>query len=150
MQIGELAKRGEVSVQTVRFYERSRLLPEPQRRVSGYRNYAEEDVRRLLFIRQAKALGFSLEEIRTILQMRERGLCPCVDVISLAERHLRETERQLRGLERFRSELARALRQWKRSGEERLSADAFCVLIERTMDRKQEYQRRAARKHDGR
>lgn len=133
MQIGELAKRGSVNVQTVRFYERNGLLPEPERRDSGYRNYSEQDLHRLRFIRQAKALGFSLTEIREVLQMRERGQCPCLDVISMAERHLRETERQLQELEKFRGELVRALRQWKKSGEEKLSAEAFCTLIERTM-----------------
>jgi DNA-binding transcriptional MerR regulator len=133
VQIGELAKRGSVNVQTVRFYERNGLLPEPERRDSGYRNYSEQDLHRLRFIRQAKALGFSLTEIREVLQMRERGQCPCVDVISMAERHLRETERQLQELEKFRGELVRALRQWKKSGEEKLSAEAFCTLIERTM-----------------
>jgi MerR family copper efflux transcriptional regulator len=60
MQIGELAQQGGVTVQTVRFYERQGLLPEPRRKDSGYRIYSEEDVRRLAFIRQAKVLGFSL------------------------------------------------------------------------------------------
>src|SRR2546430_15399315 len=89
MQIGELAKRSAVTVQTVRFYERLRLLPEPQRKDSGYRVYSGPDLKRLLFVRQAKSLGFSLDEIREILRMRERGHCPCGEVITIAERHLR-------------------------------------------------------------
>ena len=134
MQIGEIAKRSGVSVQTVRFYERSGLLPEPERRESGYRNYSEQDLRRLRFIRQAKTLGFSLAEIREVLRMREQGQCPCVDVINMAERHLRDVQEQIRRLESFKAELTAALRRWKRSGEKKLSADAFCTLIERAID----------------
>lgn len=134
MQIGELAKRAGVSVQTLRFYERRGLLPEPQRKDSGYRIYGEQDLRRLRFIRQAKALRFALEEIRKLLRMRERGLSPCCDVISIGERHLKEVEQQIGELERFRDELTRAIKQWKRSGKPQLPAGSICVLIERIMD----------------
>jgi DNA-binding transcriptional MerR regulator len=133
IQIGELAEKGDVTVQTVRFYERQGLLPNPPRKDSGYRIYVEADLRRLLFIRQAKALGFSLVEIREILHMRERGQCPCGSVLRLAERHLQNIERQLRQLSRFRDELRRAVKQWKRSGEEQLLGEAFCTLIENTI-----------------
>jgi len=132
MQIGELAKRSAVTVQTVRFYERLRLLPEPQRKDSGYRVYSEPDLKRLLFVRQAKSLGFSLDEIREILRMRERGHCPCGDVISIAQRHLRTVEEQITQLSKFRDGLSQAVKQWKRSGKQTISADAICVLIERT------------------
>src|SRR6266849_8844087 len=124
MQIGELAKRSAVTVQTVRFYERLRLLPVPQRKDSGYRIYSGPDLKRLLFIRQAKSLGFSLEEIRNILRMRERGHCPCGEVISIAERHLRDVEQQIEQLSRFRDGLSQAVKQWKKSGKQTISADA--------------------------
>jgi DNA-binding transcriptional MerR regulator len=80
---------------------RRRLLPEPQRKDSGYRVYSESDLKRLLFIRQAKSLGFSLDEIRDILRMREHGHCPCCEVVSIAERHLRAVEQQLQQLSKF-------------------------------------------------
>lgn len=134
MQIGELAKRAGVSVQTIRFYERRRLLPVPRRKDSGYRIYGEADLRRLRFIRQAKALRFALEEIGKLLRMREQGLSPCYDVISIGERHLKEVERQIAELERFRDELTRAIKQWKRSGKPQLPAGSICVLIERLME----------------
>ena len=133
MQIGKLAKTAGVSVQTVRFYERQGLLPDPGRTDSGYRVYTEAHLRQLRFIRQAKALGFSLEEIKGILRMRSRGQCPCGKVISLAENHLRNVEGQIRRLDSFRLQLSQALKQWKRSGARQVSGDAFCVLIERTM-----------------
>ena len=134
MQIGELAKRSAVTVQTVRFYERLRLLPEPQRKDSGYRVYSEPDLKRLLFVRQAKSLGFSLDEIREILRMRERGHCPCSDVVSIAQRHLRTVEEQISQLSKFRDGLNQAVNRWKRSGKQTISADAICVLIERTLE----------------
>lgn len=133
MQIGELAKQGGVGVQTVRFYERRGLLPEPQRKESGYRLYGQAELHRLRFIRHAKALGFSLKEIGEILKMRQRGKCPCGEVIGIAERHLQDVERQIKHLRRFHLELSRATKEWKRLGKQKLSADAICVLIERTM-----------------
>lgn len=152
MHIGEFAKGNGVTVQTVRFYERSGLLPAPHRKESGYRTYSYEDVRRLSFIKQAKKLGFSLHEIREILRTRERGKCPCTDVIAIGERHLRELEDRMRELTKFRAELSGALRAGKRSGEKTLSADAFCVLIERTMKKpmRRSAQRLSSGHSDGR
>jgi len=127
-----LATRAGVNVQTIRFYERLRLLPEPKRTDGRYCSFAESDLKRLLFIRQAKVLGFSLDEIRDILQLRERGRCPCDEVVTIAERHLADVEPQLRNLTRFRDGLQNAVRQWKKSGQQSLSADSICSLIERT------------------
>src|SRR2546430_2224640 len=115
MQIGELAKRSGVTVQAVRFYERLKLLPEPQRKDSGYRVYSETDLKRLRFVRQGKSLGFSLDEIRDILRMREGGHCPCGEVFSIAERHLQSVEQQITQLSKFRAVLTQAVKQWKRS-----------------------------------
>jgi Predicted transcriptional regulators len=72
LKIGELARRAGVAVDTVRYYERTGLLPSPQRRPSGYRVYAPDAVARLRFIRRAKALGFSLEEIGELLALSGR------------------------------------------------------------------------------
>ena len=134
MQIGELAKETRVTVQTVRFYERRGLMPQPLRRESGYRDFGEGDLRRLEFIRQAKGLGFSLQEIRDILQTRERGQCPCTDVSKMAERHLAAAEAEIVRLQRFRRELRQALGTWKQKPTRNLPANAICVLIERTMN----------------
>lgn len=133
MQIGELARRASVNIQTVRFYERQKLLPQPERKPSGYRIYSDADWRRLLFIRQAKALGFSLEEIREILGMRARGACPCGRVVKLAERHLDNIRETMRNLAGFEKELGRAVKKWKNPGQPKLAASEFCALIERAM-----------------
>lgn len=134
MQIGELAKRGEVGVETIRFYERRGLLPTPPRRPSGYRIYGVRDLDRLRFIRRAKLLGFSLNKIAEIISQRGTGTCPCAAVIGVAERHLNETEEQLRRLSRFRAELRRTIAQWKRLGQQNPPGDAICTLIERSFE----------------
>jgi MerR family copper efflux transcriptional regulator len=77
MTIGAVAKRVGVAIDTIRYYEREGLLPEPPRRASGYRSYDDSAVRQLRFIRRAKDLGFTLEEIRDLLALsadRQRGV----------------------------------------------------------------------------
>ncbi len=133
MRIGDVAKQVGMTVEAVRFYERQGLLPKPPRTEAGYRIYADADLRRLQFIRQAKRLGFSLQEIVRILRLRERGHCPCEEVIETLERHLRETEDQLQRLQAFRDEIAGTLKQWKRNGTRRVPGKVICGLIERTI-----------------
>lgn len=134
LTVGNLAKQVGVNLETVRFYERRGLLPEPMRKESGYRIYGSDDLHRLRFIRQAKALGFSLNEIAMILRLRDKGKCPCGEVTKIGEKHLRDLGEQIKRLRSFHNELSRAVKNWKRLGEQRVSADAICVLIERTMD----------------
>ncbi|MBN9617198.1 MAG: hypothetical protein BGO25_04730 [Acidobacteriales bacterium 59-55] len=142
MQIGELAEQAGVNVQTVRFYERRKLLPEPPRTYSGYREYGAQELKQLQFIRQAKALGFSLDEIREIIRSRGRGQCPCTDVIAIAERHLRDVSQQIQRLENFKKQLTTAVRHWKGAGKQSVAAGAICTLIERTMDERDTAHRR--------
>ena len=100
--IGEVARRSGVGIDTVRYYERSRLLPEARRRLSGYREYDGDDVRRLRFIRRAKDLGFTLDEIRELLALstdRERGVR---GVRSRAQARLAEIERRIGELQHMR------------------------------------------------
>lgn len=107
MTIGAAARRAGVGIDTIRYYEREGLLPAPQRRLSGYREYGAATVARLCFIRRAKDLGFTLEEIRDLLTLsvdRERGVR---GVKQRAEARLAEIERRIRELQRVR----RGLRQ---------------------------------------
>lgn len=133
MRIGELAKQTGTSVQALRFYERSGLLPRPTRTAAGYRVYAAGDLRRVELVRQAKRLGFSLDEIKRILRLRQQGSCPCGEVVQMLDKHMRETDDQIRHLQRFRRELAGTLSDWKKSGEEGVPGDVICGLIERTI-----------------
>ena len=100
LTIGRVARAAGVAIDTIRYYEREGLLPEPERRLSGYRDYTPDAVTRLRFIRRAKELGFSLPEIRELLALsadRERGVH---GVRQRAEARLAEIERRIRELKR--------------------------------------------------
>lgn len=100
LTIGRVASAAGVGIDTIRYYEREGLLPEPERRLSGYRDYMPDAVTRLRFIRRAKELGFTLEEIRELLALsadRERGVR---GVKQRAEARLTEIERRIRELKR--------------------------------------------------
>jgi MerR family Zn(II)-responsive transcriptional regulator of zntA len=131
LQIGQLAKLAGVRPDTVRFYERDGLLVRPERSPAGYRIYDEAAVKRLRFVKQAQALGFSLDEIRRILSLRGRGKETCRCVIEMAEASLVETEEKLKELQKFRDALKANLMRWQRSADQggRMVAE-FCALIE--------------------
>lgn len=105
MKIGELAKRAGVLVDTVRYYERQGLLPEPERQPSGYRRYQDEDVMRLCFVRRAKALGFTLEEIRELLALSSHHEDDMGSLKHAAEQKLANVEAKLAELGRIRDGL---------------------------------------------
>lgn len=107
ISIGELAKAAEVGVETLRFYEREGLIPEPPRRMSGYRQYPPDTIRRVRFIRRAKDLGFSLKEIRELLSLRVAPDTSCADVRALAVGKIATIADKLAELERMRSILER-------------------------------------------
>ena len=97
--IGQLAKAVGVNVQTVRYYERRRLLGPSARRPSGYRIYGEEEERRLRFIKNAQALGFTLQEIAELLNLRVSVRARCGDVQRKAEAKLHGVEAKLTDLQ---------------------------------------------------
>lgn len=105
MQIGHLASRAGVAIDTVRYYERQGLLPEPLRQDSGYRRYEEEDVLRLRFIRRAKTLGFTLEEIGGLLELSARRNDDMADLKQTAQARLQVLEVRIAELERVRAGL---------------------------------------------
>lgn len=106
LTIGRLAREAGVGIDTVRFYERARLLPKPVRTASGYRTYGATDVERLRFIRRAKALGFSLEEVAELLAL-SAGKGGRGAVKGLAERRLQDLDRKIAELTVMRDTLAR-------------------------------------------
>ena len=105
LSIGQLAQRAGVGVETVRYYEREGLLEEPPRRASGYRQYPEEAVKRLHFIKRAQKLGFSLKEINELLLLRVDGQTACEEVKQRTEAKIAEVERKLVELQRVRQAL---------------------------------------------
>jgi len=114
--IGKLARRAGVGVETIRFYERKGLLPEPPRTRSGYRAYPEETVRRLRFIRRAKELGFTLREIRELLALRAGPEATCDAVRERARAKIADIEARIRTLEAMRAALERLAADCPASG----------------------------------
>ena len=91
MQIGELSKRTGYNIETIRYYERIALLPAPARSAARYRVYGAGDVRRLVFVRRARELGFTLDAVRALLALSDDdGSAACAQVRRLAASHLAE------------------------------------------------------------
>jgi len=111
---GELAKLAGVSTDTLRFYERNRLLPLAPRAANGYRCYPRESLQRVLLIRRALSLGFSVNELARVLKSRDSGRAPCKTVRALAADKLEQTESQMKELTRFRKELTAVISDWDR------------------------------------
>jgi Zn(II)-responsive transcriptional regulator len=105
MKIGELARRAEVTIDTVRYYEREGLLPKAQRLASGYRVYDRQDVRRLRFVRRAKALGFTLPEIRELLELSRHRDDDMAAMKAVAVERLTDVQARLAELNRIRAAL---------------------------------------------
>ncbi len=114
MRSGELARLVGVSTDTLRHYERLKLLPAPARTSGGYRNYSPESVERVRLIRRALKLGFSLPELRTILRIRDGGGAPCERVRALAQTKLRQMNQQIKDLLALRNDLSGVLKDWSR------------------------------------
>ena len=105
MKIGELAKRTDVPIDTVRYYEREGLIPPPIRRASGYRDYVDADVDRLRFMRRAKGLGFTLHEIRELLSLTAMSGDDMAALHALTQAKLRDVEERIHSLTRIREAL---------------------------------------------
>ena len=106
LRIGQLAKAAGVHVETIRYYERCGLLPDPGRRAAGYRVYPAEMVARIRFIKRAQQLGFSLKEIAGLLALRIDDVTTCEQVRTQAEAKLAEIDEKIADLQRIRSALA--------------------------------------------
>lgn len=106
MQIGELASATTTKVTTIRFYEEIGLLARPARTASGRRTYGSEDIDRLNFIRNGRRLGFSIDEIRSLLALADQPERDCAEATEIASRHLADVEERLRQLGALRDELA--------------------------------------------
>lgn len=122
LTIGQLAKAANVGVETVRYYQRCGLLPVPERAYGAIRQYSQASLQRLHFIRRAQALGFTLEEVRTLLQLNDSG--PCGTARALAEHKLQLVEERLRDLRVLRTELRTLVQQCRANRDE-----VSCPLI---------------------
>ncbi len=109
MKIGAVAARADVNIQTVRYYERRGLLPEPSRTESNYRLYSEESVQRVRFVKRAQELGFTLEEIKELLSLRAAPGTDCADVRNRAEVKVQDIDNKVRTLRAMRTALTRLI-----------------------------------------
>jgi DNA-binding transcriptional MerR regulator len=110
LSVGKLAEAAGVNIQTIRYYERQGLLPKPERTGGGHRVFAQPDLARLQFIQGAKECGFTLKEIKDLLELRDSDGATCTDVRLRAEAKLNETERKLQRLGRLRTHLRKLIR----------------------------------------
>ena len=107
LKIGAVAERGGVSLQTIRYYEREGLLPEPPRLASGYRMFPEIAVRRVRFIKRAQELGFSLAEIRDLLSLRDDAGAGARQMRERAKAKIADIEQKIRTLRAMKDALNR-------------------------------------------
>lgn len=127
LKIGEVSKVSGIGIEALRFYERSGLLEKPLRSLSGYRIYDRGILQRLAFIRKAQTLGFSLNEIKRIIEDARNGASPCADVREIVRQRLAELDEKMREMKRYRQELAETLREWDAVGR---APGHICGLIE--------------------
>jgi len=112
--IGALAEATETKVETVRYYERIGLLPEPGRTSGNYRSYSQTHLDRLSFIRRARVLGFTLDQVRALLGLADHKDSDCCAVDAMANEHLAEIDRKIADLKALRRELNSLVSQCKR------------------------------------
>ena len=105
ISIGQLAREADVGIETIRFYERRGLIADPPRRRSGYRQYPTSTIDRLRFIRRAKRLGFSLDEIAELLGLRSHPKANRQKVRAKAAAKIRDVERRIEDLSRIKQTL---------------------------------------------
>lgn len=106
LKSGTLAKQANVNPETLRYYEREGLLPKPKRTEAGYRLYAEEDVKRVRFIKKAQELGFSLKEIKDLLALKVDASQSASQVKQLAEHKIQTIEAKIQSLQAMKSILS--------------------------------------------
>ncbi|MEE1921679.1 Cd(II)/Pb(II)-responsive transcriptional regulator [Pseudomonas sp. 148P] len=124
MKIGELAKATDCAVETIRYYERENLLPEPARSEGNYRVYTQAHVERLTFIRNCRTLDMTLEEIRSLLRLRDSPQDQCESVNALVDEHIEHVQARIDGLMALQEQLVELRRRCRAEGE-------HCAILER-------------------
>jgi Cd(II)/Pb(II)-responsive transcriptional regulator len=124
MKIGELAAASDTGVETIRYYEREGLLPEPARTESNYRSYGQEHLARLRFIRRARGLDMSLDEVRVLLRFKDSPHENCGEVNAVLDEHIEHVSRRVKELRALEKEL----KQLRSECEEAREAQACGIL----------------------
>ena len=128
MRIGELAAYSGVTAKTIRFWEVKGLLPDPARTRSGYRDYDSDTLERLDFIRHAQTAGFTLAEIRQVLQISDNGHPPCGHITDLIHQHLTEVDQRISELEETRLLLNRLAD--RAADQDPADCDGYCAILQ--------------------
>lgn len=125
MKIGELAEKAGINPQTIRYNEREGILPQPRRRYdSGYREYEEDALRRLLFIKQAKNAGFKLSDVKQLFELEVLPEEACIDVRKLLSDRIEELDEKIKELKTF----SRSLKRLKTACDE--SENGHCAALD--------------------
>ncbi len=111
LKVGEIANIVGVNVETLRYYENIKLMPKPKRIESKYRIYNSFDVQRLLFIKRGKELGFTLKEIKELLELKIESSSTCGDVKQLSEKKLHDVESKIKDLKKIKVVLDKLINQ---------------------------------------
>lgn len=122
LTIGHLAKAAEVNIETIRYYQRVKLITEPHKPTQGYRVYPEETLKRIKFIKRAQQLGFSLKEIEELLQLGEGH---CEDVRQLAEIKRTQIDKQINDLKNLRNTLSQLITSCKSDSD-----NSHCAIVD--------------------
>lgn len=130
MKIGQLSEKTNCKIETIRYYERIGLLPEPGRTEGGYRTYNEDQLKRLAFIRRSRELGFTIEEIRALLNLVDGGVYTCGDVKSITMEHVESIRQKIADLKKLEKTLSRIASQC--AGD----ATPECPIIDALFDSK--------------
>lgn len=137
LQVGEISRKLGLNPQTLYFYERIGLIPSPKRSQAGYRLYDEKDLERLTFITRTKALGLSLEEIKELLNLQNKGDLSCQQVHEILLNKVRYIEQQIAQLQVLKSELLPLLKQCQIEIESQERNSQCIVLSERKRKKSQ-------------
>jgi MerR family transcriptional regulator, Zn(II)-responsive regulator of zntA len=129
MRIGELAEAAGTTTKTLRFYEKSGLLPPTERAANGYRDYGPAALSRLDFIRRGRAAGLTLAQIREVIDIRETGDAPCHHVHQLLTERLADIDRQIADLQALRATLSRQREQTETADPSTCAAETVCRYL---------------------
>lgn len=127
MKIGEVAQRVGVNPKTIRFYESIGVIPEPPRTHSGYRDYDDEHVERLRFIKSAQRVGLKLEDIAEVMAFRDRGERPCGYVVEVVRREVDDLSARIREMRQLKRELEGLIVEAEQ--QRAIEGEKYCPLI---------------------
>jgi MerR family copper efflux transcriptional regulator len=131
LSVGKIAEATGLSKKSIRYYEAEGLIPKAERSAVGYRLYPPEVLTRLNFIQKAKAIGFSLDDIRGVLDLSKRGQPCCNQVVVWSDKRLSELDEQIKFLQQLRTKISEYQKKWKTKGSPKTVPESeICALIE--------------------